>query len=685
MTTSQARRNSSHMRRSNRPQSTLRMETLESRTLLSAIVSYTIDPAFPVGIAQDNAGNIWLGDGSGLYKISPTGTQIGGPWQGDKIPYDVVYNPANQHIYFSESLGAGGAIVETDLLGFLQHTYTVPNPDSEAPMRLTVATDGSVWFTTPGASNTDGTVFTSEIGRLDLSGNLTFASVSDMDPNSQPNVIVAAPDGSVWFDAISPGPGPDGVTLLGSGAIGHAHSNLDGSITIDPMYAVSDPGSFLTGMTVANDGSIWFAQSSRGGQFQGPADGPDRITHGVLSGGVLHQTDYILPGATDTSMAIVSVAGVDSTGRVWFIEQNPSCISYLDPTTGDFTELATPATFGPPVNAIVTSTDVWATAFGSTDTLARVDLTSFASPITAGTPNITATVGQPVTGTLVTFHTSDNGPYTYSIDYGDGETGAGSVNSDGSGNYTIAASATYAAAGNYTTAVIITTADGNSVTVKGMATVSLPQSNNPVVVQGINLVGQQDIALASNMTVAGAHILAVATFTAPVGIYTALINWGDGTTSAGAIYSLGSGAYAVGAPSKTYHSNALFACSVIVNGGPAGPAAATFTANIADTPLLVSSNLAVKTMSSKDPTQVVATFTDDIESTTAWFTATISWGDGTTSVGTIVANLTKPGSYSVVGTHYYTMKGVYNVLTLITNTVEDVSATATAVVKSDGK
>jgi hypothetical protein len=77
----------------------------------------------------------------------------------------------------------------------------------------------------------------------------------------------------------------------------------------------------------------------------------------------------------------------------------------------------------------------------------------------------------------------------------------------------------------------------------------------------------------------------------------------------------------------------------------------------------------------------VANFSDPAAPNASSFTATINWGDGTTSQGLVIENPFDPGSYLVIGLHVYARKGTYNVLTLIDNTAYDVTATATATVK----
>ena len=73
--------------------------------------------------------------------------------------------------------------------------------------------------------------------------------------------------------------------------------------------------------------------------------------------------------------------------------------------------------------------------------------------------------------------------------------------------------------------------------------------------------------------------------------------------------------------------------------------------------------------------QVVATFTDSNSSLTpANFTATINWGDGSTTIGTIIG----PSPFSVSGNHTYAGAGPFAVSVNISDGGSTATATATA-------
>lgn len=170
-------------------------------------------------------------------------------------------------------------------------------------------------------------------------------------------------------------------------------------------------------------------------------------------------------------------------------------------------------------------------------------------------------------------------------------------------------------------------------------------------------------------TVEGASFTGtVATFTDPdtsatAGEYTATINWGDGTApTSGTITGPIGGPFTVSG-THTYTEEGTYTATVTINDvdTPTNSAAVTSTAVVADAPLTAT---CTNKVSSQSFSGVVASFTDaNPFATTADFTATINWGDGASSPGTVTANGT--GGFDVNGTHTYTSTGFFTVTTTI--------------------
>src|SRR5262249_5478816 len=165
---------------------------------------------------------------------------------------------------------------------------------------------------------------------------------------------------------------------------------------------------------------------------------------------------------------------------------------------------------------------------------------------------------------------------------------------------------------------------------------------------------------------------------AVVGDFSATINWGDGTSSAGWITTYGTSGFMANG-THTYLSEGSYVATVTVTdqGGSSvtGPSHAT----ISDGWLTASANNLAATEGSAAFSGTVGSFTDaDPNPTLSDFSATINWGDGTITTGTIAAN---GNSFTVAGTHAYASEGSFTV----TLTIKDVggsqaTATSTATV-----
>jgi hypothetical protein len=168
----------------------------------------------------------------------------------------------------------------------------------------------------------------------------------------------------------------------------------------------------------------------------------------------------------------------------------------------------------------------------------------------------------------------------------------------------------------------------------------------------------------------------VATFTDPdttatASEYTATIAWGDGATTAGTI-SGGGGSFSVSG-THSYTEEGTYPITVTITDidTPANTATAHSTAQVADAAIAATcAASAVSPMSFSGP---VASLTDaNPNGTVADFTATISWGDASSSAGTVSGPT--GGPFTVSGTHSYSSTGPFTITAKI---VDDGGSTAT--------
>jgi hypothetical protein len=265
--------------------------------------------------------------------------------------------------------------------------------------------------------------------------------------------------------------------------------------------------------------------------------------------------------------------------------------------------------------------------------------------------------------------------FSANIDWGDGTTTPGTV-SGGGGSFTVSGAHGYADEGDEPVAVTVTrTSDNDKTTVTGTVTVG---EADGFTVTPDNFGGNPGVAM-SNVQVA----TFTDTFAGQVpGDLLATINWGDGSSSAGTI-SGGGGAFTVDG-SHTYSTGGNYTFNVSVADDSPGTATAsangTATINFAGQVVLHSATEGTALPSNT----AVATFSDSNGGdTTASFSATINWGDGTTSAGTVTGGA---GSFTVDGGHTYADEGNDTARVTLTHTADLSTSTvsgAVAVAEAD--
>ena len=189
--------------------------------------------------------------------------------------------------------------------------------------------------------------------------------------------------------------------------------------------------------------------------------------------------------------------------------------------------------------------------------------------------------------------------------------------------------------------------------------------------------------------------------------FSAMINWGDGTgSSTGLIQPSGPNSYNI-LGTHIYSANGTHTINVALtdNGGTGttlisgvrinvtstGPVSSTpspivSSANVTAAPLTamgatvrgIEGNALVNPLTGSAPV-LVATFMDTGTPALTGYTATIDWGDGSTSTGTITPStpFTPNGVvYSITGSHTYAETGTYAVNVSITNTATGAKAIA---------
>ncbi len=238
------------------------------------------------------------------------------------------------------------------------------------------------------------------------------------------------------------------------------------------------------------------------------------------------------------------------------------------------------------------------------------------------------------------------------VNWGDTTTSAASVVSVGGGNYRVdAPSHTYAEEGSYSV----------SVTIRHdlLPSVTTPTQIIVVADQQVTGLTAANLPTAATEGTPVAAVTGIVTFTDPagaeaVGDYTATINWGDNTFSAGTVMPTGGNGFRVDAPSHTYHGDGPFTLAVSVQHDALPAVTVTSNVTVTDPAVVLNTTPLVGSAveGTPSPVQPVATFTDPGGAEgPANYTATINWGDGTAATaGTVTAS---GGTFTVSGSHQY--------------------------------
>ncbi|HYL05153.1 MAG TPA: hypothetical protein VE075_03885 [Thermoanaerobaculia bacterium] len=297
-----------------------------------------------------------------------------------------------------------------------------------------------------------------------------------------------------------------------------------------------------------------------------------------------------------------------------------------------------------------------------------------ATTITAMPVDFSVAEGTAFNDAVATF-TDDNpaampSDFTATIDWGDATpTTAGTIFSS-SAAFAVVGQHTYADDGTFTVTVTISDVSPGTGTATATDTATVTESD---VLSGTPV----SFAALAGTSFTGTVATFTDSYTGNVpSDFTATINWGDATTSAGTI--TGGGASYTVSGTHTYAGSGTFVVTVTLSDDAPGTATAqvTSTAHVAGAGL----NAFPQTFAATEGVAfngVVANFTDSRGGALPGdFTASINWGDGNTTPGTIAS--TGTGTFSVSGTHTYGDEGSFSVPVQVTDNVSAMTASTTS-------
>lgn len=288
-------------------------------------------------------------------------------------------------------------------------------------------------------------------------------------------------------------------------------------------------------------------------------------------------------------------------------------------------------------------------------------------PITAQGATVTGVAGTPITGTIATFTSADPvatiSNFTATINWGDLTSSAGTITQPGGvgTKFIVTGTHNYALALTYPVTVTINDVGGASATANSTAVVA----DAPLTVTAFTI----PAPVFEGSTYGGqvATLVTGNTLATPSS-FVATIDWGDGAINAGVITPTGTpGTFAI--TPDAVHTFGLAATypvtvQVISLGGSRG--SATQNVQVLDAPIVQVPGNPITGVAGNPFSGVVVTFTQFPLTPPSSFTASINWGDGVISPGTVAAG--SNGQFTVSGTHTFVINNTFTVQVTITDT-----------------
>ncbi len=623
---------------------------------------------------------------AGKYNISITVNDVGGSQTtitGVAVVADAPLTSVGQSLTTTEGAPFSGTLsTVTDGNTFaVASDYTATIDWGDGTSSSPDITTGTVSAVGNGVFTVSGTHTYKEFGTYTVTVNVTDFGGSTTSSQSTATVADAAllPNGATLTSTagqpIAPSGSPDPV--VGRFTDGNPFGTLaDFSSTVTVDWG---DGSTSTGQVSALAGAVFAIAANhnyhRAGTYQikipitddggsttsvvstiTVADAP--ITPGKTSVSGLEGHDVTPSGQTGALVATFTDSNPFAllTDMSAVIDWGDGTTTQPDTTAGQITQAGGVGTafsvLGSHVYAFAGkySVSVTITSAGGSTATTTSTATIADAPITGTAATLPSLVeGTAFNGQIATF--TDGNPLGQTSDFivpvtwGDGNSSVATLTALGNGVFSVSSSNLYTQPGTYPFSVKVIDIGGSTLTMTGSVTVL----DAPIVP-----VDGSSFSQTEGTTFSGQ----VATFndapTSPASDFTAQITWGNGATSVGQVVSLGSGLFGVDG-SQLYEEAGSYPVSVLIHDQTGASATANVTAKILDAALSATAN-GFTTIRGQALPHIVGQFTDaNAFSSAADFSAAINWGNGTTSVGQVVA--LGGGNFQVIGTNAYSSSG----------------------------
>jgi virginiamycin B lyase len=208
--------------------------------------------------------------------------------------------------------------------------FSIPTGNTSHPQGITTGPDGAVWFVETSTSTGQ-----PKIGRIDVTGG--FKEYSNLPAGTQPQQIVAGPDGNLYF--------------TGGNYIGQmTPAGVLTQFVVPLPNGVSTAST--TGIAVGHDGNIWFAEAAPGVNAIGALS-----TSGNFS--VVPGTPISIPTNINSEGSIPTWLTLGPDNNIWFTEQLGNKIGTV--RSGAITEYSIPTANSEPFGIASDGTNLWFT------------------------------------------------------------------------------------------------------------------------------------------------------------------------------------------------------------------------------------------------------------------------------------------------------------------------------------
>jgi hypothetical protein len=515
------------------------------------------------------------------------------------------------------------------------------------------------------------------------SGSQQVATFTDANPKATLSDFTATID---WGDNTTPTTGtitqPVGVgtALLVFGSHTYAEETALGTpytITVSITDAGGSKASVTSSATVA-DAALMVTGGSTVPATEGTDSGSKQVASFTDGNSTAHSGDFTatIDWGDNTTPTTGTISQPGGAGTAFVVSGSHT-----------YAEESAPGT---PYTITVSITDVGGskTSVTSSATVADANLTGI------GGFTVTAPEGADSGSQQVAAFTDANpaaplGDFTATIDWGDNTTPTtGTISQPGGVGtaFLVSGSHTYAeesAPGTpYKITVSITDVGGSTASVTSSATVA---DANLTGIGGFTMTATEGSASSSQQVASFTD----ASPTAPLGDFTATIDWGDNTTPTTGTISqpggVGTAFLVFGSHSYVEESasGTRYKINVSLRDKGGSTASATSSALIADPAVVATGGFIVTGTETVDTgNQTVATFADPAGAEVlANYSATIAWGDGATSGGSISFD-SSTQVFTVTGHHTYTEDGKPTItVTIHHDTAPDAIVTSSAFIR----